>query len=65
MPFYEYKCQACGHEHTALQKISDEPIKDCPACGKPELRKMLTAASFGEEGESVSLANDPNPGSKD
>ena len=46
MPIYAYKCQACGHDLEALQKISDSPLVDCPACQKAELKKMLTAPSF-------------------
>ena len=26
MPFYEYRCEACGHELEALQKLSDDPL---------------------------------------
>ena len=29
-----------------LQKISDEPLKDCPECSKTELQKMISAAGF-------------------
>ena len=39
MPIYEYQCLACGESHDALQKLSDAPLVDCPACGKPELKK--------------------------
>lgn len=50
MPIYEYQCQSCGHQLEALQKISDEPLKDCPACHKPELSKLISAASFRLKG---------------
>ena len=50
MPIYEYRCAACGHELEALQKISDPPLVDCPACGKAELRKRITAAAFRLKG---------------
>lgn len=46
MPFYEYSCEACGHELEELQKINDPDLKDCPACDKPELRKLVSAAAF-------------------
>ena len=35
MPIYEYQCRDCGEEIEVLQKISDPPAVDCPACGKP------------------------------
>lgn len=50
MPIYEYECQACGHEHEALQKLSDAPLIHCPACTKAELKKKISAAGFRLKG---------------
>lgn len=50
MPIYEYRCHACGHELEKLQKISDAPLTDCPACEKPELQKQISAAGFRLKG---------------
>jgi len=50
MPIYEYKCQACGHELEAIQKISEEPLQVCPACNNPELKKLISAAGFRLKG---------------
>jgi putative FmdB family regulatory protein len=50
MPIYEYRCGACGQEHEALQKVGEPPLVDCPACGKPRLQKLLTAAGFQLKG---------------
>jgi putative FmdB family regulatory protein len=33
-----------------LQKISDEPAKTCPECGKDALRKLVSAAAFKLKG---------------
>ena len=46
MPIYEYQCDKCEHKLEALQKISDEPLKLCPECGKQSLRKLVSAAAF-------------------
>ena len=46
MPIYEYQCEACGHKMEVLQKMSDEPLKECPQCGKPALKKLVSAAGF-------------------
>jgi putative FmdB family regulatory protein len=35
----------------ALQKMNDDPLVDCPACGKPELRKLLSAPRFRLKGK--------------
>ena len=50
MPIYEYQCSECGFQTEVLQKISDEPLKDCPECGKPAMKKMVTAAAFRLKG---------------
>src|SRR5690242_12449709 len=50
MPIYEYRCEACGEEHEALQKVSEPPLTVCPACGKPALKKQLSAAGFQRKG---------------
>ncbi len=50
MPIYEYQCQDCGHRLEALQKISDAPLQDCPACAKPELSRLVSASSFRLKG---------------
>ena len=50
MPIYAYKCESCGHAKDVLQKISDAPLTDCPACGKSTFHKQLTAAGFQLKG---------------
>lgn len=50
MPIYEYRCASCGHELEALQKLTDAQLVDCPACHKPELRKLVSAAGFKLKG---------------
>jgi len=50
MPIYDYRCDACGHKEEHLQKVSEAPLSVCPACGKPEYRKQLSAAGFQLKG---------------
>jgi putative FmdB family regulatory protein len=50
MPIYEYQCAACGHQHEALQKISADPLVQCPACNEPELKKQISAVGFRLKG---------------
>jgi putative FmdB family regulatory protein len=50
MPIYAYRCSACGHQKDVLQKLSDEPLTDCPACGAASFAKQLTAAGFQLKG---------------
>lgn len=50
MPIYAYKCDACGHAKDVLQKVSDAPLSQCPACGAGAFHKQLTAAGFQLKG---------------
>jgi len=42
MPIYEYRCEQCGHQLEAIQKMSDEPLKECPECHAPQLKKLMS-----------------------
>jgi putative FmdB family regulatory protein len=50
MPIYEYACHACGLEKEHLQKMSDAPIAQCPACGSTDYVKKVSAAGFQLKG---------------
>lgn len=43
MPTYEYRCASCGHEFERFQKISDEPVRECPACGEAAAERRISA----------------------
>ena len=45
MPTYEYRCQDCGHEWEAFQSMKDEPLTDCPSCGKPAAKRQISAGT--------------------
>ncbi len=42
MPIYEYQCAQCGHSLAKLQKLSETPLTDCPACQAPALGKVIS-----------------------
>ncbi len=50
MPIYEYLCSNCGHHLELLQRMSDDPLTDCPACEKPELKKQISRVGFQLKG---------------
>ena len=41
MPTYEYACAECGERLEAVQKFSDDPLTECPAC-HGRLRKVFS-----------------------
>lgn len=46
MPIYEYTCEHCGQHVEKLQKLSEAPLTDCPACHQSRLRRKVSAAGF-------------------
>jgi putative FmdB family regulatory protein len=50
MPIYEYACKNCEHTLDALQKISDDALLECPACGQPQLKRLISAPRFRLKG---------------
>jgi putative FmdB family regulatory protein len=51
LPIYAYTCKNCDHNLDALQKMADAPLVDCPSCGKPELKRQLSAPRFRLKGQ--------------
>ena len=45
MPTYEYQCDACQHNFDEFQSFSDAPLKKCPKCRKPKLRRVFGAGA--------------------
>ena len=64
MPIYAYRCQDCGQEAEVLQKISDAPLTECPACRRPSLVKQVTAAGFQLKGSGWYATDFKNNGTK-
>lgn len=46
MPIYEYQCRSCQYEFEAIQKMSANPLTDCPECHEAALKKKISAAAF-------------------
>lgn len=50
MPIYIYKCTNCNTVLEKLQKINDEPLKDCNICNMPSMKKQIGATNFQLKG---------------
>ncbi len=46
MPTYDYTCDSCEHEFEREQRITEDPIKKCPKCGKLKARRMIGGGGF-------------------
>jgi putative FmdB family regulatory protein len=45
VPTYEYECTACGQHVEVFQRITEDPLTTCGACGGP-LRKVFHPAGI-------------------
>jgi putative FmdB family regulatory protein len=45
MPTYEYQCKACGNTWEQDQKIKEPPVKDCPKCGEPKAKRLISGGT--------------------
>jgi putative FmdB family regulatory protein len=46
MPIYEYLCEKCGHEFEREQRITEDPVKTCPACRAKKVRRLISRTAF-------------------
>jgi len=44
LPTYEYRCADCNHQFERFQKMSDDPVAECEACGGPVQRIFFPVA---------------------
>ncbi len=50
MPIYEYQCSKCHHQFDLMQKMSADPVKNCPSCSEDSVVRLVSAAGFQLKG---------------
>ena len=66
MPFYEYRCRACGHQDTFLENFDAPKNKTCPECKKRQaFERLISAAGFQLKGDGWYVTDFKNKPSKD
>jgi len=45
MPTYEYRCSKCQKEFEVFQRITDDPVNECPKCGG-SVERLIAATNF-------------------
>jgi len=45
MPTYEYRCNKCREDFEVVQRITEDPLKECPKCGEP-VERLIAATNF-------------------
>jgi putative FmdB family regulatory protein len=49
VPIYEYRCNDCGHQFEVNQRMSDDPLTECPVC-QGQVQKVLFAPAIHFKG---------------
>ena len=63
MPTYVYRCRDCEHEFETIQKMSDEPLKECPRC-KGRISRLLFPVGIVFKGSGFHINDYPSSGSR-
>src|SRR5947209_20616887 len=61
VPTYQYACTACAERLEAVQKFSDDPLTECPACGG-RLRKLFSPVGIVFKGSGFYRTDSRGPG---
>jgi putative FmdB family regulatory protein len=64
MPIYEYECLKCGHQLEVMQKMSDDPLKQCPKCKAKKLEKLISQSAFAFKGSGWYVTDYSKSGAK-
>ena len=64
MPTYEYECKSCAYNFDVFQSMSDEPLKECPQCGKEVRRLILGGSGIIFKGSGFYVTDKSKSGSK-
>ena len=63
MPTYQYACTDCGEPLEVVQKFTDEPLTECPAC-QGRLRKVFNSVGIVFKGSGFYRTDSRDSGSK-
>ena len=46
MPTYDYVCTSCQNAWEEVQRITADPLTDCPKCGKATAKRQISGGNF-------------------
>ncbi len=50
MPIYTYRCKECDHEFEIRQRMTDDPLTECPVC-HGEIRRVVNSVGVVFKGK--------------
>lgn len=62
MPNYVYRCKDCGHEFETFQRMSEDPLTECPECNG-KVKRVLFVPGIVFKGAGFHVNDYPSTGS--
>lgn len=59
MPTYVYRCKDCEHQFETIQRITAEPLRECPEC-KGEVTRLLFPVGIVFKGSGFHINDYPS-----
>jgi putative FmdB family regulatory protein len=59
MPLYTYRCNDCDHVFETRQRMSDDPLADCPVC-PGEVRRVINSVGVVFKGNGFYVTDSRN-----
>ena len=59
MPYYQYRCNDCEHEFEVRQRMSDDPLTDCPTCNG-RIRRVVNSVGVVFKGSGFYVTDTRN-----
>ncbi len=60
MPTYVYKCAECGHVFEARQRMTEDPLTDCPRCERKAIRRVINSVGVVFKGNGFYVTDNRN-----
>lgn len=60
MPVYTYKCNDCEHVFDARQRMSDDPLTECPNCADGQVRRVINSVGIVFKGSGFYVTDSRN-----
>ena len=59
MPYYQYRCNDCEHEFETRQRMSDDPLTECPVC-EGHIRRVVNSVGVVFKGSGFYVTDTRN-----
>jgi putative FmdB family regulatory protein len=59
MPLYAYRCKACDYQFDRQQRMSDQPLRECPVCAG-EVRRLISNVGVVFKGSGFYVTDNRN-----